>query len=81
MKDPDDPGTIDVFPAKIGRPCMDPHKGPMSNSERQRRYRIGRKVIQFRVTEDEKRRLDEYCRRSGLSRDELLSKWIQSIDA
>ncbi|MES9937187.1 MAG: ribbon-helix-helix protein, CopG family [Sedimenticola sp.] len=53
----------------------------MSNSERQRRYRIGRKVIQFRVTEDEKRRLDEYCRRRGLSRDELLSKWIQSIDA
>lgn len=44
MRDEKDPGTLDMIPAKRGRPCLDSEKGPLSAAEKQRRYRELRKA-------------------------------------
>lgn len=44
MRDEKDPGTLDMIPAKRGRPCVDPERGPMTAAEKQRRYRELRKA-------------------------------------
>ena len=42
MRDEKDPGTLDMIPAKRGRPVLDPERGPMTPAEKQRRYRQNR---------------------------------------
>ncbi len=39
MRDEKDPGTLDMIPAKRGRPVLYPDYGPMTPAEKQRRYR------------------------------------------
>jgi len=42
MRDEKDPGTLEMLPAKRGRPVLDPESGPMTAAEKQRRYRQNR---------------------------------------
>ena len=49
MKDPTDPGTLEMHPAKRGRPVADPDRGPMTPAERARRYRELRKARAGRI--------------------------------
>ncbi len=39
MRDGKDPGTLDMIPAKRGRPVLNPDFGPMTPAQKQRRYR------------------------------------------
>jgi len=39
MRDEKDPGTLDMIPAKRGRPVLNADFGPMTPAEKQRRYR------------------------------------------
>jgi len=39
MRDEKDPGTLEMLPAKRGRPCLHFESGPMTPAEKQRRYR------------------------------------------
>lgn len=39
MRDEKDPGTLEMLPAKRGRPALNPDFGPMTPAEKQRRYR------------------------------------------
>jgi len=39
MRDEKDPGTLDMIPAKRGRPVLNPDFGPMTPAQKQRRYR------------------------------------------
>lgn len=43
MRDEKDPGTIEMLPAKRGRPVLDTARGPMTAAEKQRRYRENRR--------------------------------------
>ncbi|MCF6281447.1 MAG: hypothetical protein L3J28_04415 [Candidatus Polarisedimenticolaceae bacterium] len=79
MIDSDDSGTLDCLPAKKGRPCTDPNQGPQSTQQRQAAYRAGKKVIQFRVSEEEKAVLVGYCKLHGMSRDGLLRLLVAQI--
>lgn len=72
-KDPLDPGTIDGLPKALGRPVLDPERGPMSPAERKRKQREGRKVVEFHLKPADVARLDKL--RGDLSRDE----WLASI--
>jgi len=48
MRDEKDTATLELIPAKRGRPCLDSEKGPMSAAEKQRRYRESkRKEVYF----------------------------------
>lgn len=39
MRDQLDTQTTDLLPGKLGRPCKDPERGPMTEAERARAYR------------------------------------------
>ena len=39
MRDEKDTGTLDMLPVKRGRPALNPERGPMTPSQKQRLYR------------------------------------------
>lgn len=43
MRDEKDPGTLDMHPAKRGRPCLDSDNGPLTPAQRAKRYRMQRR--------------------------------------
>lgn len=43
MRDEKDSATLDLVPAKRGRPCLDSDRGPLTPAERARRYRMQRR--------------------------------------
>lgn len=49
MRDKKDRATFEMHPPKLGRPCLDPEKGPMSPAEKQRRYRELRRLRAGRI--------------------------------
>lgn len=72
-KDPLDPGTIDGLPKALGRPVLDPERGPMSAAERKRKQREGRRTVEFHLKAVDVARLDK--QRGEMTRDE----WLASI--
>lgn len=64
MRDEKDPGTIDMIPAKRGRPCLDAEAGPLTPAERAKRYRELRRLRADRIAHQAPRHLkvesDEY---------------------
>ncbi len=70
MKDPTDPGTLDMHPAKRGRPCKDPASGPLDAAQRARLYRERRQVVSSRMA---------YGRERDLRADDLTT--VRILDA
>lgn len=58
MRDQKDPGTLEMLPAKRGRPVLDPARGPMTAAEKQRRYRELRSARVGRIAHQAPRVLD-----------------------
>jgi len=45
VRDEKDPGTLEMLPAKRGRPVLNAEFGPMTAAEKQRRYRQSRLAL------------------------------------
>jgi len=78
-KDKQDVNTVDMLGGKPGRPLVYPEWGPMSPRERQERSRRGRKVVQILMDEKELLKLNAYCKRHKIKRDQLVTNVIRSL--
>ncbi|MES9906748.1 MAG: hypothetical protein ABW168_29225 [Sedimenticola sp.] len=75
-----DSNTKKVVPKKVGRPCINPDSGPMSEVERQRKILAGRVALRLFLTDTVAEKLREYCKRHGISRHELMSGMIDKLN-
>jgi len=78
-KDSRDKHTIDGVPKKIGRPALDPEKGPMSGAEYQRKHRAGKASIQVLITLEEDNKLKKYCKKYRVRKSAVIRAMIEKL--
>lgn len=75
-KDEKDKDTVDGVPKKQGRPVIFPETGPMTPMERYNRFKGDKVIIQLRITKETREKLNDICKKSSVSRNDLVAKWI-----
>lgn len=75
-KDPIDPGTLDAFPKKRGRPVSNPEKGPMSAAERMAKARAGRVSVEVKMAPAIHDKLKRLAEVAGVSMSDYIVKLI-----
>lgn len=75
MRDQHDSQTADAFPAKRGRPVLNPDAGPLTPAERAKRYRELRRLRVGRIAHHAAEALDPDQARD----DEGIDVWLETV--